>query len=39
MLGALVVIAGAALIHMAVTSPNGDVIGGWALDAHNSEWE
>lgn len=33
MLGALVVIAGAALIHMAVTSPNGDVIGGWALDA------
>ena len=32
-LGILVFIAGAALIHLAVTSPNGDLIGGWALDA------
>lgn len=29
----LVIIAGAALIHMAVTSPNGDLIGGWSTDA------
>ena len=28
----LVLIAGAALIHLAVTSPQGDVIGGWSLD-------
>ncbi|UII20737.1 acyltransferase family protein [Fulvivirga ligni] len=32
-LGILVGIAGAALIHLAVTSPNGDIIGGWSLDA------
>ncbi len=32
-LALLVAIAGLALIHMAVTSPNGDIIGGWALDA------
>ena len=31
-LSILVILAGAALIHMAVTSPGGDVIGGWALD-------
>lgn len=30
-LAALVFIAGAALIHYAVTSKNGDVIGGWSL--------
>lgn len=30
-LSILVLIAGAALIHMAVTSPNGDIIGGWSL--------
>jgi peptidoglycan/LPS O-acetylase OafA/YrhL len=29
----LVVISGAALIHLAVTSPAGDVIGGWSVDA------
>ena len=29
----LVVLAGAALIHLAVTSPNGDVIGGWSVNA------
>lgn len=29
----LVIAAGAALIHMAVTSPNGDIIGGWSLEA------
>jgi peptidoglycan/LPS O-acetylase OafA/YrhL len=28
----LVLVAGAALIHFAVTSPGGDVIGGWSLD-------
>lgn len=31
-LAILVFIAGAALIHLAVTSPQGDVIGGWAID-------
>ena len=29
-LSVLVILSGAALIHLAVTSPNGDVIGGWA---------
>lgn len=28
----LVIISGALLIHLAVTSPNGDVIGGWSLE-------
>lgn len=28
----LVIISGAALIHLAVMSPNGDVIGGWSLE-------
>ncbi len=28
----LVFIAGCALIHLAVTSPNGDVIGGWSIE-------
>jgi peptidoglycan/LPS O-acetylase OafA/YrhL len=32
-LAVFVFIAGAALIHLAVTGPNGDVIGGWSLDA------
>jgi len=32
LLAILVVIAGAALVHLAVTSPNGDVIGGWSLN-------
>lgn len=32
LLAALVFLAGCALIHLAVTSPNGDVIGGWSLD-------
>jgi peptidoglycan/LPS O-acetylase OafA/YrhL len=32
-LAILVFIFGAALIHLAVTSPAGDVIGGWSLDA------
>ncbi|WP_262922011.1 acyltransferase family protein [Hymenobacter cellulosivorans] len=31
-LGILVALAGAALIHLAVTSPAGDVIGGWSLE-------
>ncbi|PJJ60021.1 acyltransferase family protein [Hymenobacter chitinivorans] len=31
-LGILVALAGAALIHLAVTSQAGDVIGGWSLD-------
>jgi peptidoglycan/LPS O-acetylase OafA/YrhL len=31
-LAVLVFIAGAALIHLAVTSPNGDVIGGWSIE-------
>lgn len=30
-LGILVALAGAALIHLAVTSPQGDVIGGWSV--------
>jgi peptidoglycan/LPS O-acetylase OafA/YrhL len=30
-LAVLVFIAGAALIHLAVTSPHGDLIGGWSL--------
>ena len=33
LLAVLVFIAGCALIHLAVTSPNGDVIGGWSIDA------
>ncbi len=32
MLAVVVFLAGCALIHLAVTSPNGDVIGGWSLD-------
>ncbi|RZM07194.1 MAG: acyltransferase, partial [Pedobacter sp.] len=32
LLAVFVFIAGAALIHYAVTSPNGDVIGGWSLE-------
>lgn len=32
MLSILVLLAAAALIHLAVTSPNGDVIGGWSMD-------
>lgn len=32
LLAIFVFLAGAALIHLAVTSPHGDVIGGWALD-------
>lgn len=32
LLTVFVIISGAALIHLAVTSPNGDVIGGWAID-------
>lgn len=31
-LSIFVFIAGAALIHLAVTSPHGDVIGGWSLE-------
>lgn len=31
-LSILVALAGIALIHFAVTGPNGDVIGGWSLD-------
>ena len=31
-LGILVVLAGGALLHLAVTSPEGDVIGGWSLE-------
>lgn len=31
-LGALTGIAALALIHFAVTSPNGDIIGGWSLE-------
>jgi peptidoglycan/LPS O-acetylase OafA/YrhL len=33
-LAILVFIAGAALIHLAVTSPNGDIIGGWSVEPH-----
>jgi peptidoglycan/LPS O-acetylase OafA/YrhL len=32
LLGLLVFLAGAALIHLAVTSPQGDIIGGWSLE-------
>lgn len=32
-LAILVFLAACALIHLAVTSPNGDVIGGWSIDA------
>jgi peptidoglycan/LPS O-acetylase OafA/YrhL len=32
MLSVFVFIAGCLLIHLAVTSPNGDVIGGWSLE-------
>jgi peptidoglycan/LPS O-acetylase OafA/YrhL len=32
LLSILVFLSGCALIHYAVTSPNGDVIGGWSLD-------
>jgi peptidoglycan/LPS O-acetylase OafA/YrhL len=32
-LSILVFLAGCALIHLAVTSPNGDVIGGWSLES------
>ncbi|MFT3739934.1 MAG: acyltransferase [Breznakibacter sp.] len=32
LLAVLVFIAGAALIHLAVTSPHGDVIGGWSIE-------
>jgi len=32
-LSILVFIAGCALIHLAVTSPNGDLIGGWSVDS------
>lgn len=32
LLAVLVFLAGAALLHLAVTSPNGDVIGGWSLE-------
>ncbi|WP_366788704.1 acyltransferase [uncultured Flavobacterium sp.] len=32
LLTVLTLIAGAALVHMAVTSPSGDIIGGWAID-------
>ena len=31
-LAVLVFVAGCALVHMAVTSPNGDVIGGWSIE-------
>lgn len=32
LLAILVVIAGGALIHLAVTSPQGDIVGGWSLE-------
>lgn len=32
LLSILVFLSGCALVHYAVTSPNGDVIGGWSLD-------
>lgn len=32
-LGILVALAGANLLHYCLTGPNGDVIGGWALDS------
>ena len=31
-LAVLVILSGAALIHLAVTSPAGDIIGGWSLE-------
>lgn len=31
-LSVLVFLAGCALIHLAVTSPNGDVVGGWSIE-------
>ena len=34
-LAVLVFLAGCLLIHLAVTSPGGDVIGGWSIDAAN----
>jgi peptidoglycan/LPS O-acetylase OafA/YrhL len=34
-LGCLVVLAGAALVHLAVTSPNGDIAGGWTLNVEH----
>ncbi|HZL11493.1 MAG TPA: acyltransferase [Prolixibacteraceae bacterium] len=33
LLAVFVFIAGCALIHLAVTSPNGDIIGGWSVDS------
>ena len=33
LLGVLVFLSGVLLLHLAVTSPLGDVIGGWSLDA------
>ncbi|GAA4281467.1 acyltransferase family protein [Gaetbulibacter aestuarii] len=32
LLGVFVVLAGIALIHLAVSSPQGDIIGGWSLE-------
>ncbi len=32
-LGLLVLVSAAALVHMAVTSVSGDVVGGWSIDA------
>lgn len=32
MLSVFVFVAGCALIHLTVTSPNGDVVGGWSLE-------
>jgi peptidoglycan/LPS O-acetylase OafA/YrhL len=34
-LGCFVVLAGAALVHLAVTSPNGDIAGGWTLNVEH----
>jgi peptidoglycan/LPS O-acetylase OafA/YrhL len=34
-LALFVVLAGVALVHLAVTSPNGDVAGGWTLNAEH----
>lgn len=34
LLSVMVFIAGAALIHLAVTSSNGDLIGGWSVEWH-----
>ena len=33
LLAVFVFIAGCALIHLAVTSPNGDIIGGWSIES------